>query len=96
MTIDDYTVLFSEPQNYTVIQVKRDRFAGIAFAGGMLIIAGLVLALYIQTQRIWAVENDDGSWNIYGYSRKGGVIFKEQIEQIIEGLNKETESNVKN
>jgi len=78
--IDDYEIRFTEPQSYTVIQVKRDRFTWLALAGGLITLLGLFLALYIQPRRLWAVREEDGTWTVSGYSAKGGVLFAEQFE----------------
>jgi len=48
LTIDEYTVTFSEPQTYTLIQIKRDSFTPLAFAGGLLVLTGLFLAFYMK------------------------------------------------
>lgn len=48
LTIDEYTVTFSEPQTYTLIQIKRDSFTPLAFAGGLLVLAGLFTAFYLK------------------------------------------------
>ena len=79
LTIDEYTVTFSEPQSYTLIQVKRDPFTPLALAGGLIAMIGLILAFYLQSARVWAVRTDQGSWTVSGQSRKGGVLFREQF-----------------
>jgi hypothetical protein len=35
LTIDEYTVTFTDPQNFTLIQIKRDRFTWLALLGGL-------------------------------------------------------------
>ena len=42
VTIDAYTVTFSNPQSYTLIQVKADHFTPLALVGAALITAGVV------------------------------------------------------
>ena len=81
LTIDDYTVSFSDPQPYTLLQVKKDAFTFLALIGGLLTMAGLFLAFYIQPAAVWAVCEDDGSWTFYGRSYKGGLLFKERFLQ---------------
>ena len=80
ITIDDYTVTFSDPQSYTVIQCRRDRFSLLALLGGLVTLAGLFLAFYLQPKRMWAVRQADGSWTVRAQCRKGGAIFREQFE----------------
>ena len=79
LTIDDYTVIFSDPQSYTLIQIKRDRFTPLALAGALVTLIGLTLAFYVQPARAWAVENGEGAWTLFGASRKGGALFREQF-----------------
>ena len=51
LTIDEYTVRFSEPQSYTLLQIKRDRFTPLALAGGLVIMAGLFISFYVKQPR---------------------------------------------
>ncbi len=81
ITIDDLSIVFMDPQQYTLIQLKRDPFTGIALVGGILILAALFLSFYLRTEELWAVEQADGSWKIAGFSRKGGVLFHERIKE---------------
>lgn len=79
ITAGDYEIRFKDPQSYTLIQIKRDPFTGVAAVGGLIILAALILAFYLRTAEIWAVRNEDGSWEIGGYSRKGGEDFTDRI-----------------
>ena len=79
VTIDDYEVTFSEPQSYTLIQIKEDHFTWLALAGGLVTLLGLALALYVQPARAWAVRRDDGAWDVFGQNRKGGAQFRERF-----------------
>jgi cytochrome c biogenesis protein len=83
ITIDAYTVTFSNPQSYTLIQIKVDRFTPLALAGGLVTMLGLLLALYVQPSRVWAIRQDDGLWTVYGQSRKGGALFVERFNKAI-------------
>lgn len=78
LTIDEYTVTFSDPQAYTLIQIKSDRFTVLALIGGLLVLLGLVLALYVQPAKLWAVLEADG-WRVCGQCRKGGALFRERF-----------------
>ena len=84
LTIDEYTVTFSEPRSYTLIQVKRDAFAWLALVGGLIMTLGLFLAFYVQPVDVWAVRGADG-WTVSGRSRKGGVLFREQFQEATGG-----------
>ncbi len=52
LTIDEYTVTFSDPQPYTLLQVKRDPFAYLALIGGLVTLTGLILAFYVKPQGV--------------------------------------------
>ena len=74
-----YEVSFSDATSYTLLQVKRDRFTPLALAGGLLTLLGLLLAFYLQTQKLWAVQTEDGAWTVHGSSPKGGALFEERV-----------------
>lgn len=78
LTIDEYTVTFSDPRPYTLIQIKSDRFTWLALAGGLVTMLGLLLALYLPPSRMWAIREDNG-WTVFGQSRKGGAFFRERF-----------------
>lgn len=79
ITVNDYAITFSDPQSYTLLQVKADRFQGLALAGGLVTLLGLILAFYLLPTKAWAVCDDDGTWTVYGQSRKGGALFREEF-----------------
>ena len=79
LTIDEYTVVFTDPQPYTLIQIKADRFTPLALLGGLVTMLGLLLAFYVQPARAWAVRQPEGSWTVYGQCRKGGAIFRDKF-----------------
>ncbi len=79
LTIDDYTVTFTEPQSYTLISIKRDAFTELAFIGGIVTTLGLFLAFYLLPKKVWAIREEDGTWTVGGISRKGGAIFRDQF-----------------
>ena len=77
LTIDEYTVVFENPRNYTLLAVKRDHFTWLALIGGVITLLGLVLAFYLQPAAVCAVLETDKNWYVYARSRKGGVLFRE-------------------
>ncbi len=74
-------ISFSDPQDYTLLQIKQDRFTGLVLLGGLVTLLGLVLAFYLQTSRMWASEDGEGKWTVYGAARKGGAIFADQVRE---------------
>ena len=77
----NYEVSFSEAQSYTLLQIKRDRFTPLAFAGGLVTLLGLLLAFYLQVRKLWAVQNEDGTWTIRGSSPKGGALYADRVRE---------------
>lgn len=94
LTIDDYTVHFTEPQNYTLIQIKKDSFTFLAFIGGLVIMAGLFLAFYVQVSAVEAVECEDGSWKITATCKKSNMAFKNKLNEVLTSEPKGEENNV--
>lgn len=84
--VQPYTIRFSNPQQYTLIQIKHDPFTWLTMIGGILILVALMLAFYLRTEELWAVEQADGSWLVAGYSRKGGILFHDTIVEKAERL----------
>lgn len=81
ITIEGYEIFFRDPQSYTLIQIKRDPFTKVAALGGLLVLVALILAFYLRTAEIWAVQDIDGTWMVAGKSRKGGEEFLESIRK---------------
>ena len=81
-----YEVFFSEPCSYTLLQIKRDRFTPLALVGGVVTLLGLLLAFYLQTRRLWARREEDGTWTVFGSSPKGGALFADRVKDAVEQL----------
>ena len=81
ITIDAYTIIFKDPQNYTLIQIKRDPYTWLAALGAVLVMIALILAFYLRTAEVFALQQEDGRWTVAGHSRKGGVEFAEMLQQ---------------
>lgn len=86
ITVDDYTFTFHDPQPYTLIQVKRDPFQGLAAIGALLIALALLLAFYVQPRALYARTEKEGTWLICGTSRKGGILYQEEIRKAGESI----------
>lgn len=93
ITLDDYTIVFTDPQQYTLLQIKRDSFAWLTAIEGLLVALALILAFYLRTEELWALENEDGSWSVGGRSVKGGEEFRERIRGSAETAEELEEKN---
>lgn len=83
--INDYEVTFSDPQYYTLIQIKKDAFTPLALVGGLFTLLGLFLALYVLPKKAWAVQDENGTWTVSGASGKRGSLFTEEFDRAISG-----------
>lgn len=89
ITVEDYSFVFLDPQQYTLIQVKQDPFTSLTAVGGLVMMIALLLAFYVRTEELMAVRQEDGTWAFVGKSRKGGILFKESIREKALELQKE-------
>lgn len=81
ITVEDYEIVFHDPQQYTLIQVKRDPYGIVAAIGGLVMLLSLILAFYVQPRELWALKGENGRWMVAGASRKAGVMFEEEIRR---------------
>lgn len=82
ITVEDYGIIFKNPQPYTLIQVKRDPFTWLAALGGLLVMISLILAFYLTPEEVWAVRQSDGRWALAGKSKKSGAYFLEELAKM--------------
>lgn len=90
ITVDDYTYVFHDPQPYTLIQVKRDPFTGLAAVGGLFMVVALILAFYVRPEELWAQKQPDGTWAVSGKSRKAGAMYLEKIADVCAELSEKS------
>ena len=83
ISINDYEVRFTQPQNYTLIQAKKDHFTWLAFLGGMLVMAGLLCAFYFVPACAFALRQEDGGYLASAMNGKLGVLFKDQFDKAV-------------
>ena len=79
--IDGDTEQFSDPQSYTLLQIKRDSFTWLALIGGLVTLIGLLLAFYVLPQTVWAVLEEDGTWTVSGVSAKRRTMLREELQR---------------
>lgn len=95
ITVEDYEFVFRDPQQYTLIQVKRDPFTPLAGVGGLLVLLALILAFYVRPQELWAVRENGGIWRVGGRSRKAEALFVEEMARTWAKLEKEEKKDGK-
>ena len=75
-------VTFS-PRNFTLLVARQDRFAPLALAGGLITLAGLLMAFCLQPKTLWAIRGEGGKWILRGRCRKGQALMAEQLEEAL-------------
>ncbi|MCF0114932.1 MAG: cytochrome c biogenesis protein ResB, partial [Erysipelotrichaceae bacterium] len=83
--VDDYNIVFRDPENYTLIQVKRDPFEKFTMVGALIMCVAIFLAFYVRAEELWAVKKDH-TWEIKGRSVKGGQLFHDALLHEVEKL----------
>ena len=81
LTYGSVEISFSDPQDYTLLQVKADHFSWLVLLGGVILLAGLALAFFLPMTRVWAGQEADGSWTVSADSRNAGPLFAEQFRE---------------
>lgn len=89
-TVEDAVELsFPELREYTVLQVSRDRGLGIVLAAAILILAGLLPALYDSRRKVWvrARPAESGSvLEVGGFALQRRDQFEEEFARLVEEL----------
>ena len=80
---ESITVRFSEPQSFTLLVLKQERFGGLALLGGLVTLLGLVLSFYFQPKRVWA-ERSGETWTVCGACSKGGSLFYDRLREAVQ------------
>ena len=79
-----YVLVLSEPVD-TLLRVKKDSFSWLVLIGAILTALGLFFALYVVPETVWAMREADGSWTVFGKSKKLAPLFKEQFDRAVTG-----------
>ncbi|MGH2765302.1 MAG: cytochrome c biogenesis protein ResB [Actinomycetota bacterium] len=88
----DLEITFQELREYTQLLVTRDPGTGIMLAAALLILVGLVPALYSSRRRVWVrAVGADGSGTrlqVAGFALQRRAAFEEEFEAIARELSK--------
>jgi cytochrome c biogenesis protein len=91
---DGLTVSFPELRQYTVLQVTRDRGLPIVLLAAILILLGLLPALYSSRRKLWVTAEPDGSGAVL---KVGGLAlqrrgqFEEEFSKVVRELREASE-----
>ena len=83
----EYAFVFSDPQEYTLIQVLRDPMLWLTALGGAVTLLALLLCFYLRTEEIWTVKKE-GQTFLCGRSRKGAELLRERAEAALRETSK--------
>ncbi len=81
ITIDEYSIVFKDPQQYTLLQIKHDPYTWLVAIGAAVLLIALYLSFYVQPQEVMIEEG-----KVYSRSKKGGILFDEKIKLKIKEL----------
>jgi cytochrome c biogenesis protein ResB len=82
-------VTFADLRNYTVLEVKRDRGLGWLLLAAILILVGLLPALYTSRRKVWvsAEAHGDGSVvRVGGFALQRREQFEEEFARLVERI----------
>jgi cytochrome c biogenesis protein len=86
---DGVTLGFPELREYTVLQVSRDRGLWIMLAAGILILLGLLPALYDSRRRLWVRAERSGEGTVLkvgGFALQRRDQFEEEFARVVDEL----------
>lgn len=86
---DGVTMTFSDLRQYTVLQVARDRGLWIVFAAAILVLAGLLPALYTSRRKLWVTAEANGGGTVLkvgGFALQRRQQFEEEFSRLVTQL----------
>lgn len=91
------TVSFPELRQYTVLTVARDRGLWIVFSAAILILLGLLPALYTSRRKLWVTAEPDGAGTLLkvgGFALQRRSQFEEEFGKLLRELRRGSEERV--
>jgi cytochrome c biogenesis protein ResB len=85
------TLGFPELRKYTVLQVSRDVGVPLVFVAAILILLGLLPALYGSRRKVWVVADPDGDGamlRVGGFALQRKARFDEEFPRLVDALAK--------
>lgn len=86
---EDLTIRFADLREYSVLQVTRDPGVPVVLAAAILILVGLLPALYSSRRKIWVRAEPDGSGTrvaVGGLALQRRDAFDEEFEKVVSDL----------
>jgi cytochrome c biogenesis protein len=85
----DLTMSFPDLRQYTVLQVSRDATVPWVLAAAILILVGMLPALYVSRRKLWVRLHPDGEGSVLkagGFALQRKAQFEEEFARIVEAL----------
>jgi cytochrome c biogenesis protein len=92
------TMAFPDLRQYTVLTVARDRGLWIVLAAAILILFGLLPALYTSRRKLWVTAEPDGSGTLLrvgGFALQRRRQFEEEFDELVAELGRAPEERVR-
>ncbi len=92
---DGLTVSFPELRQYTVLTVSRDRGLWIVLAAAILVLLGLLPALYTSRRKLWVTAEPGGSGTLLkvgGFALQRRIQFEEEFARLVRELGRTEET----
>ncbi len=86
---DGITISFPDMRQYTVLQVGRDRGLWIMLVAAILILIGLLPALYTSRRKLWVMAEPGGRGTVLkvgGFALQRKSQFEEEFSRLVEEL----------
>lgn len=91
---DGVAMRFADLRQYTVLQVSRDRGLWIVLAAAILVLVGLLPALYTSRRRLWVAAEPGGTGTVLkvgGFALQRRSQFEEEFSRLVEDLRRSSE-----
>ena len=83
------TISFPDLKQYSVLQVSRDRGVWIMFLAAILVLLGLLPALYTSRRKVWVRAETDGGTTVLkvgGFALQRKAQFEEEFAKLVDEL----------
>ena len=88
---DGLSISFRDLKEYTVLQVARDRGLWIMLLAAILLLVGLLPALYTSRRKVWVTAEPNGSGSVLkvgGFALQRRSQFEEEFARLVDELAK--------
>jgi len=92
------SVSFPDLKQYTVLEVKRDRGLWIVLLAAILLLVGLLPALYTSRRKVWVTAEPDGTGSVLrvgGFALQRRSQFEEEFAKLVDELSRGSREKVR-